>query len=61
LACHPGEVYDLDTMYRHERTEEMRVLCDARVRGVLATLDITLCSFQTLAPPRREAPDNKEK
>jgi predicted glycoside hydrolase/deacetylase ChbG (UPF0249 family) len=61
LACHPGAAYDLDTMYCHERAQEMRVLCDARVRGVLATLDITLCSFQILALPRREAPDNKEK
>ena len=61
LACHPGAAYDLDTIYCHERTQEMRALCDARVRGVLATLDITLCSFQILAPPRREAPDNKEK
>jgi predicted glycoside hydrolase/deacetylase ChbG (UPF0249 family) len=60
LACHPGEAYDLDTMYGHERTEEMRVLCDARVQGALTTLDITLCSFQTLVRPIQEAPDNKE-
>jgi predicted glycoside hydrolase/deacetylase ChbG (UPF0249 family) len=49
LACHPGAACDLDTMYCHERMEEMRVLCDARVRDVLAPLDITLCSFQALA------------
>jgi predicted glycoside hydrolase/deacetylase ChbG (UPF0249 family) len=61
LACHPGEAYDLDTMYRHERTEEMRMLCDARVRDSLASLNITLCSFQTLARAMREAPDTKEK
>lgn len=61
LACHPGVAYDLDTIYCHERTEEMRVLCDARVRDSLASLNITLCSFQTLARAMREAPDTKEK
>jgi predicted glycoside hydrolase/deacetylase ChbG (UPF0249 family) len=61
LACHPGQAYDLDTMYCHERTQEMRVLCDARVRDALAALDITLCSFQTLAQAMRAAPHKKEK
>ena len=49
LGCHPGAVYDLDTMYRSERTQEIHILCDPYVREALAMLDIELCSFHTLA------------
>ena len=32
LGCHPGENADFDSVYRVERTEEVRVLCDSAVR-----------------------------
>jgi predicted glycoside hydrolase/deacetylase ChbG (UPF0249 family) len=57
LACHPGEADDLEVMYRCERAQEMRVLCDPRLRAALSTLDIELCSFQTI--PLQKAFDNK--
>ncbi len=48
LGCHPGEGDDLDTMYRDERAQEVRVLCDPRVRNALPELAIELRSFRDL-------------
>ncbi len=48
LGCHPGYAADLESSYRAERDEEVRVLCDARVRRALHELAIELCGFQTL-------------
>ena len=45
LGCHPGSDNDLDTMYSSERIQEVKVLCDPRVRAAIATLGIELCSF----------------
>jgi predicted glycoside hydrolase/deacetylase ChbG (UPF0249 family) len=47
LTCHPGYVDqdDLNTMYRLERYEELKVLCNPRVQAVIDSLGITLCSF----------------
>jgi predicted glycoside hydrolase/deacetylase ChbG (UPF0249 family) len=50
LGCHPGDGGDLDTMYRNERAQEVRVLCDPLVRGALAGLGIELRSFRDLPP-----------
>ena len=50
LGCHPGEGSDLDTMYRDERAQEVRVLCDPRVRDALPSLGIELRSFRDLPP-----------
>jgi predicted glycoside hydrolase/deacetylase ChbG (UPF0249 family) len=57
LGCHPADACDLNTMYRHERVEELRVLCDARVQTAIKTMRIELCSFTNLPngpsqPPR---------
>jgi len=46
LGCHPGSGNDLEGMYRAERGEEVRTLCDPRVRAALAALRIELRSFQ---------------
>ena len=51
LGCHPGLADDLNTMYRTERTEEVSVLCDARVRTAIASLRVQLCSFSAVAHP----------
>ena len=48
LACHPGYADDLESMYRQERTIELRSLCAAEVRSVLAETDIQLTSFADL-------------
>jgi chitin disaccharide deacetylase len=45
LGCHPAERCDLDTMYRRERLQELRVLCDARVSAAITSMGIKLCSF----------------
>jgi predicted glycoside hydrolase/deacetylase ChbG (UPF0249 family) len=49
LSCHPGYVTDLETMYCHERTAEVQVLCNPRVRAGLAALGIALCSFHDVS------------
>jgi chitin disaccharide deacetylase len=45
LGCHPGVRNDLDTMYCRERIEEVKVLCDPRIRASITTMGIELCSF----------------
>jgi predicted glycoside hydrolase/deacetylase ChbG (UPF0249 family) len=45
LGCHPGTGNDLDTMYSSERAEEVKVLCDPRVRASLVAMRIELRSF----------------
>ncbi len=49
LACHPGEVDDLDGMYRDERAREVRTLCDPSVREFLDRECYTLSSFAEIA------------
>lgn len=50
LSCHPGEEEELNTMYRKERAQEVRVLCDARARAAVQALGIELRNFATLSP-----------
>ncbi len=46
IVCHPGDdVDDLNTMYRVERREELRVLCDPRLKAAIAAFGIRLCSW----------------
>ena len=45
LGCHPGDGSDPDSGYRDERAQEVRILCDPRVRDALPALDIELRSF----------------
>jgi chitin disaccharide deacetylase len=49
LACHPGLDGDVDSMYRWERAKEVQVLCDPRLREVLAAEGIELRSFAAVA------------
>jgi predicted glycoside hydrolase/deacetylase ChbG (UPF0249 family) len=49
LACHPGLGDDLNTMYGRERAEEVKALCDLRVRAALAVERIELRSFADMA------------
>ncbi|HWO41712.1 MAG TPA: ChbG/HpnK family deacetylase [Candidatus Eisenbacteria bacterium] len=46
LVCHPGDVNDLHTVYRSERAEEVKVLCDPRLKQSIEALGIRLCSFE---------------
>ena len=52
LSCHPGRANDLDTMYRNERAQEVRVLCDPQVRAGLVSMEIELRSFRSGSGPR---------
>lgn len=45
LGCHPGLGDDLDTMYRDERLQEVRSLCDPRVRAAIVRGGVQLRSF----------------
>jgi chitin disaccharide deacetylase len=45
LACHPGLDDGLESTYRTERAEEVKVLCDPRVRLAIVAEGIELCSF----------------
>jgi len=48
LGCHPGEANDLISMYRDERIEELKALCDPQVRAMIVTEGIELRSFHTI-------------
>jgi chitin disaccharide deacetylase len=50
LCCHPGEGDELDTMYRCERSAEMQVLCDPRIRAAISAMEIELRSFRDVVP-----------
>jgi predicted glycoside hydrolase/deacetylase ChbG (UPF0249 family) len=45
LGCHPAGGDDFEAMYCCERAQEVRVLCDPRVRTAIADMRIVLCSF----------------
>jgi chitin disaccharide deacetylase len=45
LACHPGEGSDVELPYRHEREQELALLCDPRVREAIEREAIVLTSF----------------
>jgi chitin disaccharide deacetylase len=45
LCCHPGYADSLDDWYRSEREQEVRALCDPRVRDAIEREGIRLCSF----------------
>ena len=55
LACHPGLDGDVKSMYRWERAEEVKALCDPRIRELIAAEKIELCSFAALAGRREPA------
>ena len=48
LGCHPGYTDGLREWYRDERVQEIRTLCDPRVRAAIDRLGITLMSFADL-------------
>lgn len=45
LGCHPGAEDDLETTYLRERVQEMKILCDPRVRSALTRFKVQPCSF----------------
>ena len=49
LGCHPGYGDDLDSTYREERADEVRVLCDPRIAAAIRRAAIMLCSFHDVA------------
>jgi chitin disaccharide deacetylase len=50
LGCHPGYAFDLDSWYRMEREQEVRSLCDPRVRATVTRLGVRLCTFAEVPP-----------
>jgi len=55
LGCHPAAQCDLHTMYSQERLEELKVLCDPRVREALLAKGIELRSFANLPHGRQRS------
>jgi len=55
LACHPASECDLPTLYSQERLEELKVLCDRRVRAALTDQGIALLSFADLSQGRKRS------
>jgi len=49
LACHPGLGGDSGSTYDRERTQEVEVLCDPRVREALDRVGVALRSFADLS------------
>lgn len=49
LCCHPGYPEGLDDWYRAEREQEVRALCDPRVRDAVRRTDVQLCSYAELS------------
>lgn len=45
LGCHPGYGSETDTMYRVEREQEVRTLCDPAVLKAVTDMDIELVAF----------------
>lgn len=54
LGCHPGQANDLGSMYLRERAQEVKALCDPRVRAAIDDLGIQLCSFRDVAIARSQ-------
>ena len=48
LACHPGLIDDIRTMYRIERGIEVDTLCDPSIRQAIADTHIELCNFKDI-------------
>lgn len=48
LACHPGLIDDIRTMYRIERGIEVDTLCDPSIRLAIADTHIELCNFKDI-------------
>jgi predicted glycoside hydrolase/deacetylase ChbG (UPF0249 family) len=49
FGCHVGYFEDLDSVYRAEREEELRVLCSDEARAFLAQSGVQLRSFADLS------------
>ena len=45
LGCHPGYADDVSTMYRAERSMEVRALCSVDAKRVIDEEEILLMSF----------------
>ena len=45
LACHPGLDDELQSTYRSERADEIRVLCGPRVREAIVSEEISIRAF----------------
>jgi predicted glycoside hydrolase/deacetylase ChbG (UPF0249 family) len=48
LVCHPGSANDVESAYRNERAEEVKVLCDPRVRAAINAGEIELRTFRNI-------------
>jgi predicted glycoside hydrolase/deacetylase ChbG (UPF0249 family) len=53
LGCHPGYADGLDSVYRLEREEEVRVLCSAQVKAALHRCGVHLRSFAEIRSSTR--------
>jgi len=59
LGCHPGEGNDFQSMYLHEREQEVRTLCDPLIQATLGSQHIQLCSFNSCGTLSRIVGQNR--
>jgi predicted glycoside hydrolase/deacetylase ChbG (UPF0249 family) len=50
VACHPAAEVDFESMYEAERLDELRTLCDPRLRTALGDAGVDLVTFDDLGP-----------
>jgi chitin disaccharide deacetylase len=55
VGCHPAAEIDFESMYTSERLDELRTLCDPRLRTALSDGGFELASFHELEKRRRPA------
>jgi predicted glycoside hydrolase/deacetylase ChbG (UPF0249 family) len=55
LACHPAAECAVQTLYSQERLEELKILCDPRIRAALTDNGIALRSFANLSQGRERS------
>jgi chitin disaccharide deacetylase len=48
LCCHPGYADEIDSMYTVQRSDEVKTLCDPRIRAALETERIELIALNRL-------------
>jgi predicted glycoside hydrolase/deacetylase ChbG (UPF0249 family) len=54
LGCHPGLGEDIPVAYGRERSAEVRVLCDARLRAALDQRRVELVNFESVEAGNNE-------
>jgi predicted glycoside hydrolase/deacetylase ChbG (UPF0249 family) len=61
LACHPGYVHDLNSVYGHERFIEILTLCHPQIQATISSTQIQLCSFADIGLITADQPNQEDR